>query len=171
MNKYLKILINVIILIVLIITIKIISIESNYVDCNPFNKEHLEWLPYKKNEVLIFRFKNKIKKYIITEYEINHNDSYNKKFSEGCCEEGVRTILQSNNDTIRIELLNYENQLSASGPELYINDNVFYPDRVKLKKGEKLDSMVVRKNYKIKRNKGLVEFSKNDTIWKLKTTN
>ncbi len=54
-----------------------------------------------------------------------------------------------------------------SGPELYVENNVFYPERVKLKIGEKLDSMIVRNNYEIVRTKGLTRFKRNDTLWKM----
>jgi hypothetical protein len=163
------------ILLVLVIGIPIILFSLKYflfdqyhVNCRPFNNEHLIWFPYQKNDSVIFNFKNIEKKYVVETFEINHTDFYNSNFKEGCCEEGISILLKSKNDTINIDFLNFENTESCmSGPELYVENNVFYPERVKLKIGEKLDSMIVRNNYKIVRTKGLTRFTRNDTLWKM----
>lgn len=140
------------------------TIGRNVVQCSPFNEEQLIWLPYHKNDTIIFTSNNIERKYLVQEFDSHYTESYRKNCKCGACEQGVKLLLKSNLDSIAIEFDNYNNFESVEGFEILIDDSqIHFGKRVFL-----IDSILVNNNYLIRKSIGLMKFTKNDSLWQLK---
>ena len=95
---------------------------DNYGLClKPFNKDYFKWFPYTTGDTLIFKSDNSEKKYIVSSYLTQHNNTYLKYQKCGCCEESISISLRSENDTIDIDFMNFGNPGNCLGEYLEIN--------------------------------------------------
>jgi len=148
--------------------IYIYEVERNTVSCPAFNKEHLEWLPYHKNDTLIFKSTdNKTRKYTVNDIKAYYTDHYDLREKCGCCEEGLEVVLVYKDESIEINLENYNNQENCLGSFLRVNGEEFDEQGIKLKKGHSNETIIVKDNFTFYRKKGLIEFSSNNNKWKL----
>jgi len=169
MKKTFKIIFLAIILIIIGLSITYYLQVGRYiVSCQAFNKEHFEWLPYHRNDTLIFKSTdNKTRKYIVKKFKAYSTDYYNSRQKCGCCEERIEAILVYKNESIKINLENYNNKENCLGSFLRVNGEEFDEKGIKLKNGHINEIIVVKDNYKFYRKKGLIEFSLNNKKWKL----
>jgi len=96
-------------------------IFDNYGFCwKPFNKDYFKWFPYTTGDTLVFKSDNSEKKYIVSYYLTQHNNTYLKHAQCGCCEESISMSLKSKNDTIDIVFMNFGNPENCFGEYLNI---------------------------------------------------
>lgn len=123
----------------------------------PFNENYYKWFPYNPGDTLVFKSDNYEKKYVVTYYITQHNNTFMKYAKCGCCEEGISICLRSKTDLIDIQFDNFENSKSCMGEFLSIGKyNVqSYELKIQTKKEKNVmreiisiqnDTIVVTKN-------------------------
>ena len=81
---------------------------DNYGVCwKSINNDYFKWFPYSTGDTIVFKSDNEEKKYVVSYYLTQHNNTYLKKAKCGCCEEAISISLRSKTDTIDIFFENF----------------------------------------------------------------
>lgn len=139
--------------------------DENYVECRPYSPEYEVWFPYCENDVLYFKSEtDSILKFKIVEILKSHRIGYHSDAKCGYCEDSLTLALSNETHKLHFFIQNIDNKHSAFRSYLQINDSMTLDlgDN-----GEVLSDSLVLGDFILLRNKGIVQISLQNKLWKL----
>jgi len=131
-----------------------------------YSKAYYEWLPYAKNDVVIFTDGKINWEFTVADAQKNHTSRYFKLCKCGYCEDNFMVTLISKTDEILISAMNYDNPDAYDEPLLTIMIGEEYNTAYYLFREN--GKAMAEKGFTIEKSKGITRFNYSGKEWKLK---
>ncbi|MFP9113267.1 hypothetical protein ACLI1A_04955 [Flavobacterium sp. RHBU_3] len=131
-----------------------------------YNKAYYEWLPYSKDDIILFSNGKTDQQYKVTEVHKYHTESYRRFCKCGYCDDTFMATLTGDSNVINIIVRNYDNPDSNEQAEIevIIDKDYYTSDTVFPESGKQL----ISKHILLKKAEGLTRFSYKGKVWQLK---
>jgi len=157
-------------IIVLAFGLYLIFIFPSTVSCPAFNEGYYDWLPYTEKQDIVFTDGKSDRVFTVSTFEIHHTTSYNANTKCGCCEDQVRIVMTSAEETVEVIYDNYDNPDTCLGEMMRVNFKNGYAEAQNLGISPSDEKFNVENKIFFKKGKGMTKFIVRGKTWSLKSS-